>query len=161
MVLKWGEVLQSHSDIAEPGARSLMEAWDCTQMNIPPLRNIINQKLTFSVRLWLGCPRRTPVKVRVWWLILNVTKSLFNFFFFNYLVSYEGLTGEPFLLSSYLMVRWREIGNRGGITCSKGPPICGWWTLLKWILLFCCSHELKKIHGICMLHNTHSCNYPC
>ena len=58
MVLKQGHVLQSHTDIAKPGGeRVLMEARDCTQMNIPLLRNTINQELTFSVRPWLGHPQ--------------------------------------------------------------------------------------------------------
>lgn len=66
MVLKWGKVLQSHSDIAERRARGLMEEGDCTQMNIPLLRNTINQELTFFCQaVWLVCPRQTVVKVRL------------------------------------------------------------------------------------------------
>lgn len=41
-----------------------MEAQDGTQMNIPLLRNIINQGFTFSVSLWLGRPRQRLVEVR-------------------------------------------------------------------------------------------------
>lgn len=57
MVPESVRVLQSHSDIAEVGARELMEARDCTQMNIPPLRNTINQELTFPVRLVVRPPQ--------------------------------------------------------------------------------------------------------
>lgn len=52
-----GQFLQSRSDIAEAGPTVLMVTLDCTQMNIPPLRNIINQELSFSLRLRLGPPQ--------------------------------------------------------------------------------------------------------